>query len=336
MTKKLTICVVGAGDMGLRHLKAWQNIENCEVVALVDDVPARLQEAATNYKVVGFSDYQMAIDNTKPAAVSVCVPTAFHAPISLYALEHGAHVLCEKPIALNLEDAHAMLATAQHNGLLLTVGFMLRYSPAFAKLKEWLAADKIGRPVLAVSENFMEVRPKVLMHHKKVNGGPLLDYWCHHFDMWRWLFDSEAQSIAGYGTVFASGKPEVAAIPELALDTAGVAVRFASGDIGQLATSWGLPRGVAFKELTADKFIGPEGIITGDIRRQLTLMRAEGVVDEVSNAGLNWWQFEINAFSEAVRSGATGGLVKAEDGLAALELSLAALKAIDSGTTVNF
>jgi predicted dehydrogenase len=334
MTGKLRVGVIGAGDMGMRHLRGWQNVLDAEVVALVEGVPERLEAAVREAGVTAlFTDYQVAINETRPDVVSVCLPTSFHAPVSIYALENGAHVLCEKPIALTLEDAQAMQEAAIKNGKLLAVGFMLRYSAAFARLKEWIKEGRIGRPILAISENFMDIRPKIVMHAKNINGGPIVDYWCHDFDLWSWLFESKPQRVAGYGATFAGNKPEVAGIRELAIDTAGVVINYYSGDIAQFSTSWGLPRSLAAYGFSGDKFVGPNGIIYGDIRKELILVQADGTTESISNAGINWWQDEILAFVRAIREG--GSYIDAENGLKALELSLAVLKAIESGKTIT-
>jgi predicted dehydrogenase len=349
MTKKLRAVVVGAGDMGLRHAEGWRNLAKVtggsiegELVGLVDDVPARLQAVQQQYGLSSaalFNDYKTAIEQTRPDVVSVCVPTAFHAPVGLYAIEHGAHALVEKPLSLSLADADALIDAAQRQGVLLATGFMLRYSPAIETLKSWVASGKLGRPILYTSENFMEVRPKILMHHKNINGGPLLDFWCHQFDLWSLLFESEPVSVAGYGAIFAEGKPEVANLPELAIDTAGVIVRYKSGDIGQLSTSWGLPRNLSVGMVSSDKLAGPNGIILGDIRKTLTLhaMGANGQEEVLiaENKLTGFWQAEIVGFAQAIVG---GGTVRADGikGRDALKVSLAALRAIETGETVYF
>jgi len=334
MLGKLRVGVIGAGDMGMRHLRVWQNVPEAEIVALVEGVPERLEAAGREAGVTAlFTDYKTAINETRPDVVSVCLPTSFHAPVSIYALEHGVHVLCEKPIALTLQDAEAMEEAALKNGKLLSIGFMLRYSAAFARLKEWIKEGRIGRPILAISENFMDIRPKVVMHAKNINGGPILDYWCHDFDLWRWLFESDPYQVAGYGMTFAGNKPEVAGLEELAIDTAGVVINYYSGDIAQFSTSWGLPRSLAAYGFSSDKFVGPDGLIFGDIRKELTLVQADGTTESISNAGINWWQDEILAFVRAIREGSS--YIGADDGIAALKLSLATLQAIESGKTIT-
>ncbi len=335
MTKDLKVSVIGVGDMGVRHIAAWKNVPGTEIVALVEAVPSRLEEVGREWGISGrYGDYRQALDESRPDIVSICLPTSFHAPVTLYALRGGAHVLCEKPVALTLAEARAMQTAAKQHGRLLAVGFMLRYSPAMARLKKWLDEGRIGRPVMAVSENFMEVRPKRVMHAKNINGGPIADYWCHHFDLWAWLFNSQPESLAGYGTILAAGKAEVQGLGELAVDTAGVSIKYRSGDFGQFSTTWGWPPALKPWASSSDKFIGPEGIIFGDIRKKLTLVQKTGQTEAVSNTGRNWWQDEITAFARAVREGEP--FVGAEEGIAALKVSLGALEAIENGTTVKF
>ncbi|MBN9387936.1 MAG: Gfo/Idh/MocA family oxidoreductase [Chloroflexi bacterium] len=346
--RSLKVVVVGAGDMGLRHLKGWQNLAATtegliegEIVGLVDDAPARLEAARESFGLATrqlFSDYRSAFAQARPDVVSVCVPTAFHVPVGLAAIEQGANVLVEKPLALSLDQADAIIEAAERKGVVLGVGFMLRYSPALRQVKEWVSSGKLGRPLYFFSENLMEVRPKVLMHHKNVNGGPLMDFWCHHFDLWSLLFDSQPVSVAGYGTVFAKGKPEVAGITELAIDTAGVIVRYASGDVGQLSTTWGLPRGLSTGMISGDRLVGPNGIAIGDIRKNLTLhsLNLQGTeqTEVAENNLVQFWQDEITDLAKAIVQGqrpAAGG----KEGREALRVSLAALEAIETGKTVN-
>ncbi len=346
--RRLKVAVVGAGDMGLRHAQGWQQLAvttggaiEGELVAIVDDAPARLEVARDMFKLNSsalFSDYHTAIAQVRPDVVSVCVPTAFHAEVGLTAIEYGAHVLIEKPLALTLEQADTVIEAAQKQGVVLAVGFMLRYSPGVQKLKSWVESGKFGGPLFYAAEDFMEIRPKIVMHHKGINGGPLVDYWCHHFDLWSLLFNSQPVSVAGYGATFATGKPEVAQLRELAIDTAGVIVRYASGDVGQLSTSWGLPRGLSLGILEADRLAGPNGIALGNVRHKLTLhaLGPDGkeLIEEALNNNAVFWQDEITTLAQIITQGGQP-LAAGREGRAALALSLAALEAIESGETVR-
>lgn len=346
--RNLRVAVVGLGDMGLRHAQGWQELAANtsgtvagEIVALVDDAPARLETARQHFGLESstlFSDYHTAIARTRPDVVSVCVPTAFHAEVGLAAIEYGAHVLIEKPLALTLEQADAVVSAAERQGVVLAVGFMLRYSPGVQQLQSWVQSGKLGQPLFYTAENFMEVRPKVVMHHKGINGGPLVDFWCHHFDLWSLLFKSQPLSVAGYGGTFAAGKPEVAGLSDLALDTAGVVVRYASGDVGQLSTSWGLPRGLSLGMVSSDRLVGPQGIALGDIRKTMTLhaARPDGaeIIEEACNQPKVFWQDEITALAHTITQGGQP-LAGGREGRDALMLSLAAIEAIETSSTVK-
>ncbi len=346
--RRLRVAVIGAGDMGLRHAQGWQALAKTtdgaiegELVALVDDMPGRLEATRQQFGLSSaalFSEYKAAISHTRPDVVSVCVPTAFHVPVGLEAIKFGSHVLIEKPLSLSLEQSEAIIAAAERKGVILAVGFMLRYAPAVQQLKSWVEAGKLGGPLFWAAENFMEVRPKILMHHKGINGGPLVDYWCHHFDLWSWIFDSQPVSVAGYGAIFAQGKAEVANLGELAIDTAGVIVRYANGAIGQLSTSWGLPRGLSLGMLSSDRLVGPNGIVVGDIRKTMNLhaLGKDGreLLEQSQNTHSNFWQDEITALARTIAEGGQP-LAGGRQGRDALALSLAALEAVETGKTVN-
>jgi predicted dehydrogenase len=332
--------------MGVRHAAAWQNLavetEGAivgEIVALVDDVAERLREAQTSFKLEDaalFNHYKAALRETKPDVVSVCIPTAFHAEVGIAAIEQGAHVLIEKPLALTLDQAEAVIAAAEKTGVLLAVGFMLRYSPAVLEVKNWIEQGNFGSTLLHTAENIMSTRPKIVMHAKNINGGPIMDYWCHHFDLWQYFFNSKAVSVAGYGSSFAQGKAEVAHINDLAIDTAGVVVRYASGDVGQFSTSWGLPRGLHVGMLENDRIIGANGIAIGNIRHEMKLHYSVEGKEEIlvaKNHVKEFWQDEITALAIAITQGGKPTAGGAE-GKEALKMSLATLKAIESGETV--
>jgi predicted dehydrogenase len=211
---------------------------------------------------------------------------------------------------------------------------MLRYSPAIDRLKHWISEGYIGRPIMATSENIMEVRPKLVMHAKNINGGPVIDFWCHHFDLWSYLFESEPESLGGYGAIFGADKLAGENLGELAIDTAAVNIKYRSGDIAQFSTSWGLP--IVFKthHLDRDCFIGPKGYIIGDIRGTLTLITEDGKTDTVSNTGLDWWGHEVNVLADILR-GSEQPYIGIDEGIAALKVSLAALEAIEKSQTIR-
>src|SRR5688572_7138631 len=122
--KTWRVAFIGAGAIIQRgHIPSFQRLPNIETVAVCDVNLARAQAVAEEAKIShAYSDYQQLLAEVQPDIAVVATPNVFHAPMSIAALEAGAHVLCEKPLALTYEDAKAMMAKAAEVGRVLTVG----------------------------------------------------------------------------------------------------------------------------------------------------------------------------------------------------------------------
>ncbi len=127
--KKLRIGIVGAGNISNIHLNAYQNIPEVEIIAACDIDEERLKLTADTYSISKtYSGIEEMIRHEELDAVDICVWNCNHAQCAIYALEHGLHVLCEKPMAYNAKQAIAMKEAADKTGKLLMIGFVLRFS----------------------------------------------------------------------------------------------------------------------------------------------------------------------------------------------------------------
>ena len=126
--KKLRIGLVGAGNIAKTHLRAYQNVENAEVVAICDINAEKLAITAAKFGIekTYTSETEM-LANEELDAVDVCVWNCNHAVCSIEALNAGKHVLCEKPMATSAEEAQQMLDAAKKNDRLLMIGFVVRF-----------------------------------------------------------------------------------------------------------------------------------------------------------------------------------------------------------------
>lgn len=124
MTEKpLRVCVVGCGDLGRTHARCWAQVPQAQVAAVVDIQEERARQLTAELGLDGFfTDYREAIEQPQVNVVSVCIPTSLHPAVTMYAAERGRHVLTEKPIALDLAQADAMLAAARQNNVKFSVG----------------------------------------------------------------------------------------------------------------------------------------------------------------------------------------------------------------------
>ncbi len=323
----LTVVVVGAGDMGARHARHWQTA-GARVVAIVDPDADRAAAAAAETGAEAAVSLEAALA-LHPSVVSVCTPTFLHAPTTIAALTMGAHVLCEKPVALTLADAHAMVAAAERHDRRLRFGFMRRFDPAFATLAEDAAA--VGRPRFVQANVTAGVRPKTLMHDARANGGPILDMACHLFDMWATWFGGPATDVDARGAILGADKPQLAGLRERAIDTALVHLTYPDGTQVQLQMSWGLPWGVPAEE--HHLVVGPDALVR--VEWPSLIVRRRALEAETwTNPGGDPWEAEIASFAAALRAGTPDRLADAQAGIDALRTSLAVLRSIRSGTPV--
>src|SRR5699024_517541 len=128
----LKVGIIGAGGIATSvHIRSYLNSGfEVEIVGIADVALERAQEVAAEFDIPHvFSSYNELFDKIDLDAVSVCVPNKFHADASMSALKAGCHVLCEKPPAMNAEEAELMMKTAEEAGKILTYGFHFRYQP---------------------------------------------------------------------------------------------------------------------------------------------------------------------------------------------------------------
>ncbi len=262
--------------------------------------------------------------------VSVCTPTHLHATYTVESLDAGKHVLCEKPAALTLPDALRMKEAALRNGRELRIGFMRRFDPASHQLMAF--RQKIGDPVMAQTTLAAGVRPKLLMHDAAANGGPIIDMCCHIFDQWAALFGEQPDTVRAHGYTFSENKIELASIQHKALDSAHITLTYPSGAVGHIHVSWGLPGGI--KPLEYHTYMAPEGLITVDWPKQVTLMDASGTNHWKGRAS-DPWLTQISQFYRELLDGEPRHLATIDDGIEALRASLAVLESVAQGREVR-
>lgn len=142
-TGKIRVAVIGAGNMGKNHLRNYFLLPESELVGLADINPAT-KKLADEYGAAFFTDYKQMLDEVKPDAVSIVVPTPFHYDVASEAMNRGIHTLLEKPIASTVEEADALIALAKKKKIVFTVGHIEHYNPLVAELKKLLDKEAIG------------------------------------------------------------------------------------------------------------------------------------------------------------------------------------------------
>jgi len=316
------VAVIGAGDMGMRHAEHWQS-SGARIVAVCDPDADRAGAAAARFGAEASADPLTAVRREDVNVVSVCTPTALHAPVTIAALEAGKDVLCEKPIALSLADAESMASAELSSGRRLRIGFMRRFDPLWRRVEA--DAVRLGQPVMAHATLAAGLRPKLLMHDRAANGGPVIDMACHLFDRWERLFGGAPKAVRATGHTFAAGRPELAGIEQVALDTVQVSLDYGEAGSAQVQLTWGLPRGVPAVE--RHSYIGPGGMIETDGQVATLLQGPEPEL--YRRPEVDAWREQIHAFARELDGVGPQGLADAQAGIRALRASLAVLQAVE-------
>jgi predicted dehydrogenase len=137
--------VIGCGVQGRVHLDGYRALEDVEIAAVCDLDPARAQAAARDYEAARWTtDYTELLAGETPEVISICTMPDTHCAIARAALQAGAHVVCEKPMALNATEAAAMVEMATAARRLLTVGLNMRYMAAAGWLHRYVAEGGVG------------------------------------------------------------------------------------------------------------------------------------------------------------------------------------------------
>ena len=153
--RELRVALVGAGNVALRrHVPAWLAVAGARVVHVVDPREQAAREAARQLGADRCSeDLEPVLDDSGIDAIDLCTPAELHAEQAIRALESGKHVLVEKPVATTVEDAERMASTAYGSGCVALVAENHVHSPVTRRVRELLAQDRIGTPLLIEARN---------------------------------------------------------------------------------------------------------------------------------------------------------------------------------------
>jgi len=209
MNRTVKIGLVGTGEIGQVHAKAHSEVEGTElcIVALIQ--PDTEKSLSEQYDARLYPSFEALLDDETVDAVDICLPNDLHRQFAVQALDAGKHVFCEKPIALTLDDADAMIEAAHRAGKFLMIGHVLRFWPEYLKAKEALDAGRVGRPLLITSRRMVSLLvgtqgEQGWRHDPRRSGGAVLDMQIHDLDAFCWFFGSP-QAVVSRGIRSADG-----------------------------------------------------------------------------------------------------------------------------------
>ncbi len=203
--KRIGIGIVGCGSIAKKvHVPCFTRTPECQLIGLADANVERAKELAHRYNVEHvFSDHQELLECDNVDAVSVCTPPATHCQIVVDACNAHKHVLCEKPMALSLEEADQMITAAKKSEVLLAVGHQFRFMSNVQKADELLRKGTIGKVLTCRGElggggPFFEWETSSNYYQKAGSGTDvLLNYGTHIIDLFNFFF-RKALKVSGF------------------------------------------------------------------------------------------------------------------------------------------
>jgi predicted dehydrogenase len=259
MSGKLRVLAVGLGNMGMSHAKAYARIDGYEVVALCERRIAERKLPPELQKAQRFADYGEALKAVKPDVVSVSTWSDSHAAYAVQAMEAGAHVFVEKPLADTVEDAERVVAAAKRTGKKLVIGYILRHHPSWIKFIE--LAKTLGSPLVFRMNLNQQSSGKQWEDHKKLlqSLSPIVDCGVHYLDVMCQITRAKATKVHALGARLTDGMPGVD-IPAGMYNYGMLQVAFDDGSVGWYEAGWGpMMSETAF---FVKDVIGPKGSVS--------------------------------------------------------------------------
>ncbi len=333
MAGEVRICVVGLGRAGMVHARNFAaRIPGARLVAVVDEEERTRAEAMRELGVPhGFRSLEDALDHVEFDAVCVATPTFTHARLVCTAAAAGKHILCEKPIALTVDEALQMVRTAQRAGVVFQMGFMRRFDEDFLGARELIEAGAVGDVLIVRSTTRGPGLPPRWAWDATKGNGMLAEVNSHDFDTLRWLTGREFRCV--FARAQARKALDVKAeFPDF-YDVAVVAAEMEGGAFGLIEGV--CPAGYGYDARI--EVVGSAGVILvgSPARGQLVVIDGQGCITR--RAFPSWrerfryaYLREDEEFVAAVR-GERAPRVTGVDGLRALEAVLAAVRSLTSG-----
>jgi predicted dehydrogenase len=234
--KTLNWGLIGAGDIARKRIApALRDLPNCNLISVSRSKSKFAEEFANQFGIKKwFADWRDLVADNEIEAVYIATPVFLHCEQTVFAANHGKHVLCEKPMALNVAECDEMIAAGKANNVKLGIAYYRRFYPVIERIKQLITSEEIGKVAVVQINAFEYFEPnsehprRWLIEKEKSGGGPLIDFGCHRLELLTNLFGEikDCKSIIS-NEVF---KREVE-------DTATILMRFVNGVNANLTIS---------------------------------------------------------------------------------------------------
>ncbi len=327
----MRIGIVGTGFMGQTHTTAWA-VTQATIAGFLSKDEETASSLAAQHQAQVYTDLPSLLDDVD--VVDICTPTHLHCDMVLAAAEAGKHVVCEKPLARSIVEGQKMIAACHEAGVKLMVAHVVRFFPEYAQARTQVMNGSIGdTAVLRLTRGSFQPKKAAdnwFVDYEK-SGGMMLDLMIHDLDYARW--------VAGeVKTVFA--KKISSSHSNAGVDHGLAILTHHNGTISHVEGSWAYPPPL-FR--TRFEIAGSNGLIqfdstdTAAIKQHLHAISSEAIPDVAlpsSPLSEDPYTTQIKAFYDCLAND-TPIPIRGADGLAALQIALAAIESAETGRPVD-
>lgn len=331
----LRVGIVGAGSMGRTHAAAYSKMPDVQIVAIgclsSDRARSLASKHGAKYHKGGI---EALLQDKEIDIIDVCTPTYLHKQHVVAAVRARKHVLCEKPIALTLEEADEMIEAAGRAGRKFMVAHCMRFWPEYQLARHIIQTGALGQPLVGravrIAPRKKDRDPERWRWIGEQSGATLVDLAIHDLDFLRWVF-GEARLVHAEG--IKSDRD--------AWDYVHVAIEHESGVKTFVESSDGIlaslhPFTMGFKIICQDGVMefSQRGLLEGE-RGSLTIYRDSGEPERVKVAQRDAYFEEIAYFVQCVRDDTEPTLASPIEAKRSLALALAARESLDTQQTIR-
>lgn len=308
--ENIKVGVIGVGHLGMHHARVYTEILGAQLVGVVDTNEERAHAIAEPLGIPAYTDLKMFLDQKKPDAVSIVVPTNKHFEVAKIAMEYGVDVLIEKPVTQAVDEAEKLLALAVEKDLILQVGHIERFNSAVQHVRELM-----GEPYFIQTRRMGPFTPRIS------DVGVVLDLMIHDVDIILSMISSDLISISAMGRCVRTDHEDIASAQ----------LEFANGAMAQILVSRVSEKRERVMEITeAERYITVD-FGAQDISVQRSVRQSGGNLIEIMEhpvfPKMEPLKLELQHFVSCVRDGRQP-MVGIKDGKRALEVCVAALRQI--------
>ena len=325
----LTIAVLGAGFMGSTHARALAQLPDVRISTIYGQGEGRARPLAEELGTEWTTDLDRALGDPAVDAIDVCLPGAQHREVTERAIAAGKHVLLEKPITLNQEDAGALVDLAAGTDRVFMVAHVLRFWPEYVELQRLARSSEYGDPVHGLAYRRQAFPAwSSLFSRSELTGGAVIDMMIHDFDALNWVFGTPNSVVCrGVRNPRSGGYDQVQVMIDYGAGSALVDGGMMMPESYPFTSSLQVLCETGF--VSYDFQAGGRSVEAGVGRNELRLYPNEGDPETLTVPQADPYAAEIAYFVECVRAGTPADRATPADARLALKVALAARRSLE-------